>query len=389
MGVVVVEIAADTTLRVTLPASWDPAAASTRAKVLKAAVKAANKKRPAEAALALEACRLVRGDGAAIAGALPSFARLDATPRTATPRTTTRPPPLPDDPERDDEASLLARCAAPGGGPFWRRLRVFIRRHGGDSRRAGALVARLAAGETVDRDVLDGSGARLGRQRSTAWLPRMKNTPTRDVTTADFAWLRALAAGWRVMAREVAAAPPDAWTGAGVAEHGASYAPEWRILGLFLDDEPSTHASRFPGTLALLKTSGAFAHAQEVFFARQPPRTGCAPHSDNRNFLLGAHVGLVAEGGAWIRAGTAPKHHWRPGEAFCFDGSFVHETWNPCESDRVVLIVRFWAPELDLLDRRALRDVLWAVQAYQSVKAADGDAAADAWAKKMLREPGT
>ncbi|KAK7253607.1 peptide-aspartate beta-dioxygenase [Aureococcus anophagefferens] len=113
MGVVVVEIAADTTLRVTLPASWDPAAASTRAKVLKAAVKAANKKRPAQAALALEACRLVRGDGAAIAGALPSFARLDATPRTATPRTatprtTTRPPPLPDDPERDDEASLLA-----------------------------------------------------------------------------------------------------------------------------------------------------------------------------------------------------------------------------------------------------------------------------------------
>ena len=41
------------------------------------------------------------------------------------------------------------------------------------------------------------------------------------------------------------------------------------------------------------------------------------------------------------------------------------------------------------LDRRALRDVLWAVQAYQSVMAADGDAAADAWAKKMLRETGT
>ncbi|KAH8065635.1 peptide-aspartate beta-dioxygenase [Aureococcus anophagefferens] len=361
MGVVVVEIAADTTLRVTLPASWDPAAASTRAKVLKAAVKAANKKRPAEAALALEACRLRRRVRRRVAAA-------------------------PDD-RRDDEASLLARCAAPGGGPFWRRLRVFIRRHGGDSRRAGALVARLAAGETVDRDVLDGSGARLGRQRSTAWLPRMKNTPTRDVTTADFAWLRAsppAGASWPEVGG--AAGRVD---GAGVAEHGASYAPEWRILGLFLDDEPSTHASRFPGTLALLKTSGAFAHAQEVFFARQPPRTGCAPHSDNRNFLLGAHVGLVAEGGAWIRAGTAPKHHWRPGEAFCFDGSFVHETWNPCESDRVVLIVRFWAPELDLLDRRALRDVLWAVQAYQSVKAADGDAAADAWAKKMLREPGT
>ena len=45
--------------------------------------------------------------------------------------------------------------------------------------------------------------------------------------------------------------------------------------------------------------------------------------------------------------------------------------------------------DLDLLDRRALRDVLWAVQSYKAVASKSGDAAADAWAKRMLREPGT
>lgn len=162
------------------------------------------------------------------------------------------------------------------------------------------------------------------------------------------------------------------------------YAPEWRILGLVLDDERTRACAKFPRTLALLESSGALAHAQEVFFAKQPAGTGCAPHSDNRNFILGAHLGLVADGTAWIRVGAAPEHRWLPGEPFVFDGSFVHSTFNPGPADRVVLIVRFWAPELSLIDRRALRDVLWAIQAYGTLGNLE---AADAWADKMLRDP--
>lgn len=42
--------------------------------------------------------------------------------------------------------------------------------------------------------------------------------------------------------------------------------------------------------------------SSEVFFARQSPKTGIKPHTDNTNFILTGHLGLIIpEGDCWIK----------------------------------------------------------------------------------------
>jgi hypothetical protein len=95
----------------------------------------------------------------------------------------------------------------------------------------------------------------------------------------------------------------------------------------------------------------------EVFFARQAPNTGIASHTDGANFIQTSHVGLdVPEGQCWMKVGEHTRH-WKNGEAFVCDTSFMHETWNGGDTDRFVLIMRHWHPELSLLERVALQFV--------------------------------
>lgn len=70
-----------------------------------------------------------------------------------------------------------------------------------------------------------------------------------------------------------------------------SYGPDWRTLvlqdrGLW---EPK-NAKIFKNTVKVLKDTGV--PSSEVFFARQAPKTGIKPHTDNTNFILTAHLAL-------------------------------------------------------------------------------------------------
>ena len=45
--------------------------------------------------------------------------------------------------------------------------------------------------------------------------------------------------------------------------------------------------------------------SSEVFFARQSPNTGIKPHTDNTNFILTGHLGLIVpDGDCWIKVRT-------------------------------------------------------------------------------------
>lgn len=134
---------------------------------------------------------------------------------------------------------------------------------------------------------------------------------------------------------------------------GALYGPEWKTLGLqdrsVWDEERIPH---FPRTVQLLKDLSV--PSVEVFFARQGPNSGISPHSDKNNFIITCHLGLdVPEGQAWIQVGTE-KYFWKNGKAVVFDTSIVHCTRNDADSARLVLLIRFWHPELTATERDAL-----------------------------------
>jgi aspartate beta-hydroxylase len=92
-------------------------------------------------------------------------------------------------------------------------------------------------------------------------------------------------------------------------------------------------------------------------FAKQQPGTGVLPHSDGRNFVLTAHLGLKIPQEAdkcWMRVG-GERRSWQQGKALVLDTSFVHETRNDSPEARYVLILDFWHPELTLVERAALQ----------------------------------
>jgi Aspartyl/Asparaginyl beta-hydroxylase len=93
-----------------------------------------------------------------------------------------------------------------------------------------------------------------------------------------------------------------------------------------------------------------------VCFARQAPGSGVQPHSDGRNFILTTHLGLRVPEGCWIQVGPDEnqRRSWEVGKLLTLDTSFVHSTGNPTDSDRHVLIIDFWHPDLTAGEREAL-----------------------------------
>ncbi|CAM9580325.1 unnamed protein product [Chrysoparadoxa australica] len=120
-------------------------------------------------------------------------------------------------------------------------------------------------------------------------------------------------------------------------------------FGMWLDN-----CQYFPKTESLLKELGIPLAVRGVMFAQQKPGTGVGKHSDGRNFILTAHLGIdVPEGDCWMSSGGVKKQ-WKNNEVIILDTSYVHETGNYTESPRYVLIIDFWHPELTEPEREAL-----------------------------------
>lgn len=100
--------------------------------------------------------------------------------------------------------------------------------------------------------------------------------------------------------------------------------------------------------------SNAFDH--RVCFAKQAPGSGVQSHSDGRNFILTSHLGLKVPEECWIEVG-GERRGWEKGRLTTLDTSFAHSTGNPAESDRHVLIIDFWHPELSKAEVAALEYV--------------------------------
>ena len=133
--------------------------------------------------------------------------------------------------------------------------------------------------------------------------------------------------------------------------------------------ETATRVGRdhFGRTLALLRASGAPLGPAPVSMNRQPAGSGLPPHSDNANFLLTGHLGLVVPDGVceFVMVDSEARR-WREGHVLLADTSFVHATRNDCEADRVVLHFTVWHPDLTAAERDAI------VRLHEALRAAVG-----------------
>merc|ERR1712072_876345 len=119
-----------------------------------------------------------------------------------------------------------------------------------------------------------------------------------------------------------------------------AYGKDWKIMGVFTADEWRGGGRFKVTTAAVQQLTGV--KPSEVFFARMPPHTAIAPHTDNLNYIMTSHLALELEEGACsIRVGNEERH-WKMGEMLVLDTSYIHSTKNESSRHRYVLVLRFW-----------------------------------------------
>lgn len=140
---------------------------------------------------------------------------------------------------------------------------------------------------------------------------------------------------------------------------------DWREVVLFgAGAEPA--GSVAPQTRALLQAhcpdavSLADQGGGEVIFSILAPRTRIARHCASTNLRWTAHLGLIVpssgttkQSGPRVQIRVADTWHgWEEGKMLVFDDSYEHEVVNESPDEiRVVLLMRFWNPNLPVAAR--------------------------------------
>ncbi|CAM9147902.1 unnamed protein product [Discosporangium mesarthrocarpum] len=214
--------------------------------------------------------------------------------------------------------------------------------------------ARLRKGEEFKRD-WEGKGLQCAR----SFVEGLCAEPWHDA--GDHVWAQALeekAAQITGEFRKWNSSRHELWKGA-TGEDILAYGDNWRKV--VLQDriwDPITSRC-FPETTKIIKALPL--PSCEVCFASQGPSSGIGLHTDNTNFFLTAHLGIdIPEGECWIQVGETKKE-WCNGKVMVFDASFMHKTRNESNRPRIVLLIRFWHPEVTPVERNALEFVFAAL----------------------------
>jgi len=175
----------------------------------------------------------------------------------------------------------------------------------------------------------------------------------------QFEWLKRLHASRHVISEELHAYQATT----GLNEWGGNDCEEfdqhgWTEILLQSYGHNQAAAASFPRTMALL--SDAALGSREVSVVRQAGNSGLPRHSDQRNYMLTAHVVLSSssqeEGNICKLTVDGEARPWTSnGEPTVIDTTFWHSTWNESPEHVDILLVDFWHPGLSLAEKRAMQ----------------------------------
>jgi aspartate beta-hydroxylase len=135
---------------------------------------------------------------------------------------------------------------------------------------------------------------------------------------------------------------------------------QWNTYYFYLHGKAiDSHLAACPRTAEVL---GHVPHnGLHVCFSAIEPGGSLHPHTGPTNASLTAHLGLANCAGArlWVAGKMAD---YRDDEVLVFDDSFVHWVENGGTAIRYTLMITFWHPELNLLEREFLRRVVQTVR---------------------------
>jgi len=130
----------------------------------------------------------------------------------------------------------------------------------------------------------------------------------------------------------------------------------WQTFYFFLQGRPvPENLAACPVTAAVLRDIPH--NGFHVCFSAIAPGGALHPHTGPTNASLTAHLGLANCAGAhlWVAGETA---HYCDGDVLVFDDSFVHHVEHNGPDVRCTLMITFWHPELNALERTFFRRVV-------------------------------
>jgi len=209
-------------------------------------------------------------------------------------------------------------------------------------------VSRVALGPL--KDLEDGR-----RQvRALCYFPGLLAQPWHP--PAQFSWLGHLQASRDAVKSELQAhlraggVGEEAWGGNDCEDfdqHG------WLQIPLQSYGRNHAAASSFPKTMGLL--AEAPVGPREISIVRQRPGSGLPLHSDQRNYMLTAHVVLNSQvEGCELTCDGETRRWIQGGDPTVIDTTFWHSTKNDSPGPVDVLLVDFWHPDLTPAEQKAM-----------------------------------
>lgn len=151
--------------------------------------------------------------------------------------------------------------------------------------------------------------------------------------------------------------------------HGLLDNPDWSTLPLWVDGRANADSvARCPQTFAAIERldlAQISKRAPWIVFSKLKAGARIPPHTGMINARLICHLPLVVPERCEFRVGGETRL-WREGELMIFDDTVIHEARNDGTSDRIVLILDIWRPELNPDERRAVTAIFEAIDAYDS-----------------------
>jgi aspartyl/asparaginyl beta-hydroxylase (cupin superfamily) len=179
------------------------------------------------------------------------------------------------------------------------------------------------------------------------WIPAFAGLEARPFhDTSKFAWVRALEESVDEIRNELHQVQRDFGRAAYDSDRNVK---TWKTFYFYLNGKPvKEHIDACPRTKAVL--SQIPVNGLHVCFSAIQPGGVLQPHTGPTNASLTAHLGLEGCDGSaiWV-AGT--KRPYVEGKVLIFDDSYVHWVGHTGEKLRYTLMVTFWHPDLNAIER--------------------------------------
>jgi len=141
----------------------------------------------------------------------------------------------------------------------------------------------------------------------------------------------------------------------------ASEAASWNAYFFYRHGRAfPVHLAACPNTAELLRNMPRVEitdHAPEICFSVLSPGAHILPHSGVSNSRIVVHLPLILPAQCVLKV-AGIERAWQRQELLIFDDTFEHEAWNRSHSERVILLMDTWHPDLRASERIALAELV-------------------------------